>query len=71
MGMTHIELALAAEDVLAGALRVAWKLRVEKNAKSVKKRSAVKSVPAVRIREMNVNAKAQGRKGAKKERKTD
>ncbi len=33
MGMTHIRLAQASEDVLAGALRAAWKLRVEKNAR--------------------------------------
>jgi|SRR5579872_194405 len=32
MGMTHIRLANANEDLLAGALRAAWKLRVEKNA---------------------------------------
>jgi hypothetical protein len=38
MGMTHIRLAVADEEVLAGALRTAWKLRVEKNAKSGKKR---------------------------------
>jgi hypothetical protein len=37
MGMTHIRLAAAREDVLEGALRTAWKLRVEKNAKSGKK----------------------------------
>ncbi len=37
MGMTHIRLAAANEDVLAGALHTAWKLRVEKNAKSAKK----------------------------------
>jgi hypothetical protein len=34
MGATHIRLASASEDVLAGALRTAWKLRVEKNAKA-------------------------------------
>jgi hypothetical protein len=34
MGMTHIRLAKASEDVLAGALRAAWKLRVEKNSKA-------------------------------------
>jgi len=34
MGMTHIRLAEANEDVLAGALRVAWQLREEKNGKS-------------------------------------
>ena len=37
MGMTHIKLASAPEDVLAGALRTAWKLRVEKNARSGRK----------------------------------
>jgi len=39
MGMTHIRLAKASEDVLAGALRAAWKLRVEKNAGTKKKRA--------------------------------
>ena len=39
MGMTHIRLAEASEDVLEGALRTAWKLRVEKNAKPGKKTS--------------------------------
>ena len=34
MGHTHIRLAAANEDVLTGALRTAWKLRVEKNAKT-------------------------------------
>jgi hypothetical protein len=34
MGMTHIRLDEATEDVLEGALRTAWKLRVDKNAKS-------------------------------------
>lgn len=34
MGMTHIRLAQASEDLLQGALRAAWKLRVDKNAKS-------------------------------------
>jgi hypothetical protein len=33
MGHTHIRLAAANEDVLTGALRTAWKLRVEKNTK--------------------------------------
>jgi hypothetical protein len=33
MGMTHIRLAAANEDVLAGALQTAWKNRVEKNRK--------------------------------------
>ncbi len=34
MGHTHIRLAAANEDVLTGALRTAWKLRVENNAKA-------------------------------------
>lgn len=42
MGMTHIRLSEANEDVLAGALRSAWKLRVEKNQRvDGKKRGAV------------------------------
>ncbi|HEY1424717.1 MAG TPA: MmcQ/YjbR family DNA-binding protein [Candidatus Acidoferrum sp.] len=42
MGMTHIRLAKASEDVLHGALHTAWKLRVEKNAKLGKKNIASK-----------------------------
>lgn len=38
MGHTHIRLAAASKDVLLGALQTAWKLRVEKNAKT-KRRS--------------------------------
>jgi hypothetical protein len=34
MGMTHIRLAKANKDVLEGALRSAWKLRIGKNSKS-------------------------------------
>lgn len=48
MGMTHIRLAVAQEDVLAGALRTAWKLRVEKNAKSGRKSVQKKRTPALR-----------------------
>src|SRR3979409_625782 len=33
MGMTHIRLAEANEDVLAGALQTAWRLRKDNNAK--------------------------------------
>ena len=33
MGHTHIRLAASNEDILIGALRTAWKLRVEKNTK--------------------------------------
>ena len=34
MGMTHIRLVAASEDVLTGALRTAWKHRVDRNAKT-------------------------------------
>jgi hypothetical protein len=36
-GSTHIRLAQATKDILAGALRAAWRLRVEKN-KAVKRK---------------------------------
>jgi hypothetical protein len=36
-GATHVRLDLANEDLLAGALRTAWRLRLEKNAKTDKK----------------------------------
>jgi hypothetical protein len=44
MGMTHIRLATANEDVLTGALHTAWKLRVEKNKNAGRKGRA----PAIR-----------------------
>jgi hypothetical protein len=37
MGMTHIVLAKASEDVLRGALETAWRLRVETNARTEKR----------------------------------
>jgi hypothetical protein len=43
MGATHIRLAKASEDVLAGALRVAWVRRVEMNTRTkTKKKRAPK-----------------------------
>jgi len=39
MGMTHIRLSQASEDVLAGALLTAWQLRINKNTKTKKKRA--------------------------------
>jgi hypothetical protein len=43
MGATHIRLAQANEDVLAGALRFAWMRRVENNTKTkTKKKRAPK-----------------------------
>jgi len=46
MGATHIRLAEANEDVLSGALRAAWKLRLEKNAKSGVKKTGAKKKPS-------------------------
>jgi|SRR5579864_205182 len=48
MGMTHVRLAAASEEVLEGALRTAWKLRVEKNAKAGKKAGAAKGLRPTR-----------------------
>ena len=39
MGHTHIRLAAASEDVLTGALRTAWNLRMTRTAKPSPKRS--------------------------------
>jgi hypothetical protein len=45
MGMTHIRLGVAHEDVMTGALHSAWRLRVEKNAKAGRKTSTPASRP--------------------------
>ena len=58
MGATHIRLAAASEDVLEGALRTAWKLRIEKSAKAGKKKS-LKNLPV---------ASGERRKARKKKR---
>ncbi len=39
MGHTHVRLAAASEDVLAGALRAAWKLRTDNNARANRKKN--------------------------------
>ena len=44
MGHTHIRLAAASEDVLTGALSTAWRLRIEKNAKTSGKRRNLRPV---------------------------
>lgn len=38
MGITHVRLAKANRDLLTGALRTAWQLRVDKNAKATARR---------------------------------
>ena len=40
MGRTHIRLAVASEDILVGALRAAWKLRIDMNAKTTRNQKA-------------------------------
>ena len=37
-GHTHIRLAAASEDVLTGALRTAWRVRIDKNAKTSRRK---------------------------------
>lgn len=39
-GATHVRLSAANEDLLLGALRTAWKLRIEKNQKTPARRPA-------------------------------
>lgn len=41
MGFTHVRLARANRDLLAGALRTAWRIRVEKNAGRARKKVKV------------------------------
>jgi hypothetical protein len=41
-GATHVRLAAVNKDVLEGALRTAWKLRIEKNAGAGKRKRARK-----------------------------
>ncbi len=50
MGMTHIRLANATEDVLTGALYTAWKLRIEQNSKTKSKEPASKRRPKDRAK---------------------
>jgi YjbR len=45
MGMTHIRLAAANEDILTGALSAAWKLRVAKNAATKGRRRKAEGEP--------------------------
>ena len=42
-GATHLKLAAANEDLVLGALQTAWKIRVEKNRTTGKRRPATKT----------------------------
>ena len=44
-GATHIRLSAADEDMLSGALRTAWRSRIEKNAKAVRDLEALAPYP--------------------------
>ena len=64
-GATHMRLAAATEDVMLGALRTAWKLRVEKNEKTrpkkdaaMKKASAASKRPGTRGNTASTAAKS-------------
>ena len=46
-GMTHVRLASATEDVLLGALRTAWKLRAENNAKTGRPKKGDRVTPVI------------------------
>jgi hypothetical protein len=48
MGATHIRLEQADEDTLTGALHTAWKLRLEKNSRSGRKRGGETSKAPVK-----------------------
>jgi len=50
MGMTHVRLAKASEDVLNGALRTAWRRRVEMNKRPKKKRAPPRAGESESIR---------------------
>ena len=64
-GATHIRLADANEDILSGALRTAWRLRIEKNEKartrpssSAKRRAATPAeIEAARQRKTELRAR--------------
>lgn len=48
MGATHIRLASATEDVLTGALRTAWQLRIDKNGGRGTKKGVTGGIRAAR-----------------------
>ena len=69
MGMTHIRLAEASEDVLRGALHTAWKLRVEKNAKGSGKKWPFTYAQGKRVAPLEVRDKRVARKRERVRRK--
>jgi hypothetical protein len=66
MGATHMRLAEANEDVMAGALRTAWKLRMEGNAKTKRGASVKKTAAKKTTLEKTVVKKSAIKTAAKK-----
>lgn len=62
-GATHISLAAANEDLLEGALRAAWKVRLEKNAKTGKAKSKSPARKAAAIKKRTAAALKATKKG--------
>ena len=70
-GATHVRLADATEDLLEGALRTAWKLRIEKNQVArVKATNSAKLRSAARARNPEMQMMARQRKAALREKLT-
>jgi hypothetical protein len=68
MGATHVVLAKASEDLLAGALRTAWKVRKEKNEKTGTKRGASAGVKGIAKKTaVKSSAKRASKRSAKRE----
>jgi len=65
MGHTHIRLAAASEEVLTGALRTAWKLRIEKNAKKTREEASCGSASGEQVDDLTdiVLISSSGREG--------
>lgn len=66
-GATHVRLAVASEDILSGALRCAWSLRIEKNqnarqgALSAARRRSAASIKTPEIIQLDKRRKAEMR----------
>ncbi len=70
-GATHIRLAAADEEILAGALRTAWRLRVDKNEMSrIKARESAKQRSEARANDLGSIEEAKQRKAELRARLT-
>lgn len=70
-GATHIRLTEATEDVMTGALRTAWKLRIEKNQSARQKATnSARRRSAARTNDPEAVTRARQRKAALREKLT-